>query len=347
MKLLTFSILAAPHSTLLLKTSIMQYRNFGKLNWKVSEIGYGMWGMAGWSGGEDKETEMALDRSVELGCNFFDTAYAYGAGKSENILANLLKRQSGKRLYTATKIPPKNHEWPSIKGSSIQDVFPAQHIIDYTERSLKNLGVETIDLQQFHVWEDAWSNEDEWKLAIEKLKKEGKIQGIGISVNRWEPNNCINTLHTGLIESIQVIYNIFDQNPEDELFPYCEKNNIAIIARVPFDEGSLTGTLNAQSTWDKGDFRNLYFCEENLIPTLERVRNLSNELPNNMTLPELSLRFIKHHPAVSTMIPGMRKIRNVENNMQIGSDKNEVFTKETLAVTRKHRWDRLPTKWSH
>ena len=347
MKLLTFSILAAPHSTLLLKTLIMQYRNFGKLNWKVSEIGYGMWGMAGWSGGEDKETEMALDRSVELGCNFFDTAYAYGAGKSENILANLLKRQSGKRLYTATKIPPKNHEWPSIKGSSIQDVFPAQHIIDYTERSLKNLGVETIDLQQFHVWEDAWSNEDEWKLAIEKLKKEGKIQGIGISVNRWEPNNCINTTHTGLIESIQVIYNIFDQNPEDELFPYCEKNNIAIIARVPFDEGSLTGTLNAQSTWDKGDFRNLYFCEENLIPTLERVRNLSNELPKNMTLPELSLRFIKHHPAVSTMIPGMRKIRNVENNMQIGSDKNEVFTEEILAFTRKHRWDRLPTKWSH
>lgn len=325
----------------------MQYRNFGKLNWKVSEIGYGMWGMAGWTGGEDKETEMALDKSVELGCNFFDTAFAYGAGKSENILAGLLKRHQSKRLYTATKIPPKNHQWPSIKGSSIQDVFPSQHIIDYTEKSLKNLGVETIDLQQFHVWEDAWSVEDEWKLAIEKLKQEGKIQGMGISVNRWEPTNCLKTLDTGLIESIQVIYNLFDQNPEDELFPYCEKNNIAIIARVPFDEGSLTGTLTLDSTWDKGDFRNLYFCKENLVPTIERVNALLKELPTGITLPELALRFIKHHPAVSTMIPGMRKIRNVENNMKIGHDKNEVFTREILAMTKKHRWDRIPTSWSH
>ena len=325
----------------------MQYRNFGKLNWKVSEIGYGMWGMAGWSGGEDKETELALDKSVELGCNFFDTAFAYGAGKSENILAALLKRHKSKRLYTATKIPPKNHQWPSIKGSSIQDVFPAQHIIDYTEKSLKNLGVETIDLQQFHVWEDAWSIEEEWKLAIEKLKKEGKIQGMGISVNRWEPTNCLKTLESGIIESIQVIYNLFDQNPEDELFPYCQQNNIAVIARVPFDEGSLTGTLTKDSSWEKGDFRNLYFCKENLIPTIERVNALSKELPAKITLPELALRFIKHHPAVSTMIPGMRKIRNVENNMKIGFDKNEVFTKEILTMTKKHRWDRIPTSWSH
>ena len=325
----------------------MKNRRFGRTNWQVSEMGYGMWGLAGWTGSDIQQVNESLDLAVDLGANFFDTAWGYAEGKSEEILGGLIKRNPEKKLYAATKIPPKNFIWPSKSHFKLADCFPASHIIEYTEKSLKNLGVEQIDLQQFHVWEDAWADQDEWKSAIEKLTKEGKVAHWGVSVNRWEPNNCLKTIETGLISSVQVIYNIFDQNPEDELFPYCEKNNIAIIARVPFDEGSLTGTLNAQSTWDKGDFRNLYFCEENLIPTLERVRNLSNELPNNMTLPELSLRFIKHHPAVSTMIPGMRKIRNVENNMQIGSDKNEVFTKETLAVTRKHRWDRLPTKWSH
>ena len=324
----------------------MQYRDFGKLNWKVSEVGYGMWGMAGWSGSDLLETEKALDRSVELGCNFFDTAYAYGAGKSEQILHSLIKRHPQKKLYTATKIPPKNHEWPSRKDAKIDEVFPVQHIIDYTKKSLRNLGVESIDLQQFHVWEDAWSELDEWKLCIEKLKKEGKVQSFGISVNRWEPTNCIKSLESGLIDSVQVIYNVFDQNPEDVLFPYCEKNKIAIIARVPFDEGSLTGTLNKDSKWEKGDFRNLYFCAQNLIPTIERVEALKLEL-KDMSLPEFALRFIKNHPAVSTMIPGMRKIRNVENNMKVGALTSSAMSPEMLAIAKKYRWDRVPTSWSH
>ncbi len=320
----------------------MQYRNFGKLNWKVSEVGYGMWGMAGWTESDDKETAIALDKSVELGCNFFDTAFAYGAGKSETILRDLLKRHPEKKLYTATKIPPKNLKWPPIKGSNMIDVFPIEHIVEYTEKSLKNLGVETIDLQQFHVWEDDWAKADNWKSAIEKLKREGKVQAFGISVNRWEPTNCVKAMETGLIDSIQVIYNIFDQSPEDELFPYCEKNGIAIIARVPFDEGSLTGTLTKDSKWDKGDWRNIYFCKENLDPTIDRVEDLKKIVPPGMTLPEMALKFIKHHPAVSTMIPGMRKIRNVENNMQIDKGLNP----EILAALRKHRWDRKPSSWS-
>jgi len=320
----------------------MHYRNFGKLNWKVSEIGYGMWGMAGWSGGDLKETEIALDKSVELGCNFFDTAFAYGAGKSEQILSDLIQRHPSKKLYAATKIPPKNHEWPSRKGINMNNVFPAEHIINYTEKSLKNLRVETIDLQQFHVWEDTWSDLDEWKKCIEKLKQEGKVQGFGISVNRWEPTNCIKSLDSGLIDAVQVIYNVFDQNPEDVLFPYCEKNNIAVIARVPFDEGSLTGTLSKDSKWEKGDFRNLYFCEENLLPTLERIESLKSEL-KDLNLPEFALRFIKSHSAVSTMIPGMRKIRNVEKNMKT----KEALSSEMLVIAKKYRWDRLPTSWSH
>ena len=324
----------------------MQYRKFGKLDWKVSEVGYGMWGMAGWTESDDKETAIALDRSVELGCNFFDTAWAYAAGKSERILADLLKRQAHKKLYTATKIPPKNLKWPTIKGSSIDEVYPVNHIVEYTEKSLKNLGVECIDLQQFHVWEDAWAQRDEWQSAVDKLKKEGKVQSMGISVNRWEPTNCLQTLETGLIDAIQVIYNIFDQSPEDELFPYCQQNNIAIIARVPFDEGSLTGTLSKESKWDKGDFRNIYFCAENLYPTIDRVEALRNALPVGTNLPEVALKFIQHHPAVSTMIPGMRKIRNVENNMRVGAADSLRLSPEMLALLRNHRWDRQPSAWS-
>ncbi|MCX6181423.1 MAG: aldo/keto reductase [Bacteroidetes bacterium] len=324
----------------------MQQRNFGKLNWKVSEVGYGMWGMAGWTESDDKETAIALDKSVELGCNFFDTAFAYGAGKSETILNALVKRHPEKKLYVATKIPPKNLKWPPIKGSNMIDVFPIEHIVEYTEKSLKNLGVETIDLQQFHVWEDDWAKADNWKSAIEKLKREGKVQAFGISVNRWEPTNCMKAMETGLIDAIQVIYNIFDQSPEDELFPYCQKNNIAIIARVPFDEGSLTGTLTKESKWDTGDWRNIYFCKDNLEPTIDRVEDLMKIIPAGMTLPEMALKFIQHHPAVSTMIPGMRKIRNVENNMKVGNDGSIGLSQETLALLRKHRWDRVPSSWS-
>ena len=322
----------------------MQYRKFGKLNWKVSEVGYGMWGLAGWTQLDDKETVKALDKSVELGCNFFDTAWDYGAGKSEQILAALLKRHAHKKLYVSTKIPPMNKKWPPVKGSSIDAVFPVKHLLEYTDKSLKNLQVESIDLMHFHVWEDEWSERDEWKLVVEKLKKEGKVKSFGISVNRWEPANCLNTLDTGLIDAVQVIYNIFDQSPEDELFPYCKKNNIAVIARVPFDEGSLTGALTKETQWEEGDWRNIYFCGENLNPTVDRVGELKKVLPSGMTLAELALKFIKANPVVSTMIPGMRKVRNVESNMNISDA--AVLNPDLFNLLKKHRWDRQPTSWS-
>jgi aryl-alcohol dehydrogenase-like predicted oxidoreductase len=323
----------------------MQYRTFGKLGWRVSEIGYGMWGMAGWTGSDDELSSRALDRAVDLGCNFFDTAWAYGAGKSEKILAGLLKRHRDKQLYVATKIPPKNNEWPSLKSVGIDAVFPAEHILSYTEKSLKNLNIECIDLLQFHVWEDDWVETEEWQQTIIKLKQEGKVKSFGISVNRWEPTNCLTALATGLIDSVQVIYNIFDQSPEDELFPYCQEHNIAVIARVPFDEGSLTGALTAESSWPANDFRSIYFGPENLAATLARVEQLKQIVPENMTLAELALRFINQHPAVSTIIPGMRQLKNVENNMAV-SDAPPLNI-ELLNEIRKHRWDRIPTAWSN
>jgi aryl-alcohol dehydrogenase-like predicted oxidoreductase len=322
----------------------MQYRRFGRTNWNVSEIGYGMWGLAGWTGADQQEIEKSLARSVELGCNFFDTAWAYAEGKSETILGNLMKQHPGKKLYFATKIPAKNFKWPSRPEYTLEECFPASHIIEYTEKSLKNLQVECIDLQQFHVWEDGWANHDEWKKAVEKLKKDGKVKHFGISVNRWEPDNVLNTLQTGLIDAVQVIYNIFDQAPVDNLFPLCRKLDIGVIARVPFDEGTLTGTLTKDTKFPANDWRSTYFVPENLIPSVDRAEALMPLIPPSMTMAELALRFILANDDVHTIIPGMRKLRNVEAN--VASSDGKKLEKSLQAKLVGHRWDRTPTKWS-
>ncbi len=322
----------------------MQYRKFGRIGWQVSEIGYGMWGLAGWTGSDDKESERSLDIAIEKGCNFFDTAWGYGSGKSEQILGKLLKRHPEKRLYLATKIPPKNFTWPSRRGFTLDECFPPDHIREYTEKSLKNLNVETIDLQQFHVWEDSWATDERWQRTVEDLKKEGKIQAMGISVNRWEPENCLNSLRTGLIDAVQVIYNIFDQAPEDELFPLCQQLNIGIIARVPFDEGTLTGTLTKDTQFPAGDWRSTYFVPENLHASVDHADRLKPLLPSEMTLPEMALRFILSNPGVHTTIPGMRKENHVKANTQTSDGKG--LPAELLQKLKSHRWDRQPTSWS-
>ncbi|MEZ0540613.1 aldo/keto reductase [Fibrella arboris] len=322
----------------------MQYRTFGRTGWQVSEIGYGMWGLAGWTGSDKAEVLRALQRSVELGCNFFDTAWGYAEGVSEQILGQLLRDNADKKLYAATKIPPKNRVWPSRADFSIDDVFPPDYIVEYTERSLKNLGVEQIDLMQFHVWEDAWAERDEWKQVIEQLTKAGKVAAWGVSVNRWEPDNCLDTLRTGLIDGVQVIYNIFDQNPEDNLFPLCRELNIGVIARVPFDEGTLTGTFTKETTFPADDWRSTYFVPENLNSSVDHADALKPLVPPGMTMPELALRFILANPDVATTIPGMRQIRNVEANCA-ASDGN-ALPAELLEELKAHRWDRTPTEWS-
>jgi aryl-alcohol dehydrogenase-like predicted oxidoreductase len=318
--------------------STMRLRTFGRLGWRVSEIGYGMWGMAGWTGSDDAESGRALDRAIELGCNFFDTAYAYGEGRSERLLRDARARHRGTRLYAATKVPPKNRRWPGRAETPVGDVFPYDYIVRMTQESRQNLGVERIDLQQFHVWTDEWVHDDGWKRAVEDLKKDGAIEGFGISVNRWEPANVLAALDTGLVDSVQVVYNIFDQAPEDELFVECQKRNVGVIARVPFDEGSLTGAMSADDRWPDGDWRNLYFTPENLRKTLERVERLKPLVPPGGTLPELALRFILHHPAVSTTIPGMRRARHVEANLAAGSALP--LAPDAIAALRAHRWDR-------
>jgi aryl-alcohol dehydrogenase-like predicted oxidoreductase len=322
----------------------MRLRGFGRTGWMVSEIGYGMWGLAGWSGSDDAETMQSLERAVELGCDFFDTAWAYGDGHSERLLGQLVRAHPDKRLYVATKIPPKNGKWPARPEYALDAVFPPDHIRRYAESSLKNLGLGQIDLLQFHVWDDSWSEDEGWQRAIDDLKREGLVQAVGLSLNRWEPENGIRTLQTGLIDAVQVIYNIFDQAPEDRLFPVCRELDVAVIARVPFDEGTLTGQLRLDSRWPEGDWRNLYFGPDNLKASVARAAALRPLIPAGGTMPELALRFILSNPDVSTVIPGMRKMRHVESNL--GASEKGALEPDLIERLRAHRWDRRPAPWS-
>lgn len=322
----------------------MRYRKFGRMAWEVGEMGYGMWGMGGWTGSDDQESLGSLQRAVDLGCNFFDTAWGYGEGHSERLLGELVRLNPEKKLYTATKIPPKNFRWPSRREYSVDECFPPDHIEEFVHKSLENAGLENFDLVQFHTWEDSWIEDDRWIKKKDELRSQGLFHAVGISLNRWEPWNGVKAVQSGLIDAVQVIYNIFDQAPEDELFPTCQEHDVAVIARVPFDEGTLTGTLTSQSTWPKGDWRNTYFVPENLMQSVGRADKLKEILPSGMTLPDMALRFILSNPAVSTVIPGMRKLLHVEANMAT-SDAGPL-PGSLIEKLRQHRWDRRPTEWS-
>lgn len=322
----------------------MKYRKFGRIGWQVSEIGYGMWGMGGWTGSDDEESLAALQRSVDLGCNFFDTAWVYGNGRSEGLLGKLVKANPDKRLYTATKVPPKNLQWPTLPEYSLEDCYPPDHIEEYVHKSLANAGIESFDLVQLHTWNDDWADRRSWSDKFDDLMRQGLIGSCGISINRWEPWNGIKAVKTGRIDSVQVIYNIFDQNPEDELFPACREMDVAVIARVPFDEGTLTGTITKETTFPEEDWRHVYFAPENLIPSVDRAEALKPLIPEGSSMPEMALRFILSEPAVSTIIPGMRKIKNVEAN--IAASDAGPLPDELVAKLREHRWVRKPAPWS-
>jgi aryl-alcohol dehydrogenase-like predicted oxidoreductase len=322
----------------------MNYRRFGRTGWNVSEIGYGMWGMGSWSGSDDAESLEALQLALDLGVNFFDTALAYGEGRSEHLLGDLVRQNPEKRFYTATKIPPKCRQWPSRRGFTLDDNYPPEFIEASVHQSLENLGLESMDLIQFHTWEDDWIKDDRWAKKLDELRRQKLIRAVGISINRWEPSNGVRAVRSGLIDAVQVIYNIFDQNPEDELFPACQEKDVAVIARVPFDEGTLTGTLTLESRWPEGDWRNSYFVPENLKASVEHAEALRPLVPQGMMMPEMALRFILNNPVVSTIIPGMRKERNVHSN--IAASDAGPLPLELYNQLRDHRWDRKPTDWS-
>jgi aryl-alcohol dehydrogenase-like predicted oxidoreductase len=322
----------------------MKYRKLGRTGFNVSDISYGLWGMSGWSGSDDKQSLDSLQLSVDSDCNFFDTAWAYGEGKSDGLLGEIMAGNSKKRLYAASKIPPKNDKWPALPGYKYEDVFPPDHVLRYADLIRKQLRVDSIDVLQFHVWDDGWTDNPEFRSTVEKLKDGGWIKHFGLSLNRWEPENGIKALHTGLVDVVQVIYNIFDQAPEDKLFPVCQELNIGIIARVPLDEGSLGGKMTLKTRFPKDDWRSGYFGPENLRPTIARVEKLEKIVPAGMTLPEMALRFILSHPAVSTTIIGMRDAKHVREN--IAASDAGPLPSSLLDELKHHRWDRKPAHWS-
>lgn len=318
----------------------MRYRKLGRTGFEVSEIGYGAWGIGGkqWLGGNDDESLRALRRAIELGLNFIDTALAYGEGHSEELVGQIL-RETKQRIYVATKVPPKNRLWPARPGIGIEEVFPYDYIVKCTDQSLRNLKCETLDLQQLHVWNPEWIDRDEWRRAFEELKKSGKVRAVGISINDHQPDSALDIVRSGVIDTVQVIYNIFDQSPQKNLFPLTQQMNIGVLARVPLDEGSLTGTITESTTFAPDDFRSFYFRSDRKKQVVQHVNALRHDLESvNGSLPEIALRFCLSHPAVSTVIPGMRRVRNAEMNTAV-SDAGPL-DEAVLNTLKRHAWDR-------
>ena len=318
----------------------MQYRRLGRTNFEVSAIGYGAWGISGaqWMGARDEESLAALSLAVSLGLNFIDTALAYGDGHSEQLVGRVVRESAGK-IYVATKVPPKNRLWPARAGIPLQQVFPEDYIVQSTETSLRNLGLETIDLQQLHVWNHEWTGRDEWRNAFDRLKRSGKVRAVGVSINDHQPDTALDLIDTGLIDTVQVIYNIFDQSPQQRLFPKCIEKDIGVLARVPFDEGSLTGNIRASTTFPPGDFRNHYFRGDRKQQVEEHIGALLNDLQiTRDKLPETALGFCISHPAVSTAIPGMRSRRSVEANCRVPDE--GALSPDVLDRLKHHAWTR-------
>jgi len=319
----------------------MNHRVLGRTGFDVGEIGYGAWGIGGsqWIGATDKESLAALRRAIDSGVNLIDTALAYGDGKSEQLVGRAIE-DAGRKIFIATKVPPKNRLWPARPGIGIDEVFPYDYIVSSAEKSLGNLRVEAIDLLQLHVWNPDWIGRDAWRRAFETLKASGKVRYVGISINDYQPDSAIGIIETGLIDTVQVIYNIFDQTPERALFPACLQHNIGVLARVPFDEGSLTGRIDETTVFPDSDFRNYYFRGDRKKQVAHRVRSIVSDLgmEDVNRLPEIAIRFCLSHPAVSTVIPGMRTVRNAERNAAVGDGRG--LSAEQRAVVAKHRWER-------
>lgn len=318
----------------------MHRRTLGKTGLEISVLGYGAWGIGQsmWIGADDDESMRALARAIELGVNFIDTAYVYGDGHSERLVGRAV-READEVVHVATKIPPKNRIWPAPAGVRAEEAYPAEHIIRCTEESLERLGVDTIDVQQFHVWSDEWVGQGDWLDGIEQLKRDGKIRFFGVSINDHEPANAIRLVESGHVDTVQVIYNVFDQSPEDELFPAVTSANVGVIVRVPFDEGALTGRITPDTEFPEGDFRRTYFKDDRREQVWERAQAIAADAGVTVDeLAETALRFVVTHPAVSCAIPGMRSLRNVERN--VAAVAKGPLSESEVAALRRHRWVR-------
>jgi aryl-alcohol dehydrogenase-like predicted oxidoreductase len=317
----------------------MQYRKLGKTGFEVSEIGFGGWGIGGawWSGANDDESLRSMKLALDLGVNFFDTAPNYGDGRSEQLIGAAIRGWPG-RVYAATKVNPKNMKWPAVPGTPLAEVFPAAWIIESTEKSLKNLGVEQIDIQLLHVWLDAWADQDEWKEACLKLKAQGKVRSFGVSLNYpLKPDYGARAIGTGLIDCCEVVYNIYERAPEESLFPLALSQKVGIIVKSPLDEGALTGKITPATVFPEGSFQDFYFHGDRKQEVERRAKALEFLLHDGCeTLSEAALRFCLSHPAVSTIIVGNRKPEHAQANVR-ASDKGSLPAAD-LAQLKDHAW---------
>lgn len=323
----------------------MQTRPLGLTGYSISQLGFGAWGLGAdmWRGVADSDARAALREAVDRGITFFDTAAAYGNGHSERLIGAELKSEiKAGRVVVATKVPPRNQQWPGAADSPVARVFPAQHIAASTERSLKNLGVEALSLQQLHVWHDEWLQDPEWQASYEqilRLKREGKVLHWGISINDHAPQTALRALEDPVFETAQVIYNIYDRSPERALFQLARTKPLGVIARVPFDEGALTGQIRADTKFPAGDWRAGYFAGDRPAEAERRAKALAQLLDDKVrTLPELALRFCITSPVVSTVIPGMRRAAHVQAN--VAAVEQGPLPPQLISQLAAHAWEK-------
>lgn len=317
----------------------MIYRTLGKTNLKVSEVGFGAWAIGGnWGEQSEKDSINALHKSIDLGVNFIDTAAGYGNGKSERIIAEVLKERKDE-IIVATKTPPAPGPWPPSPYCKIENRFSESYIRRNVEERLRNLQTECIDLLQLHTWTRAWNKNPEPLLILRKLREEGKIKFIGLSTPEDDQNSVIDLMREGFVDVVQVIYNIFEQEPAAELLPVALETHTGIIVRVVFDEGVLTGKYNVNSKFAEGDFRNNYFAGDRLERAVQRVKKIKEDIiDSGLSMPQIALKFGLSHKAVSTVITGIRNVHQAE--MNIGVSKMPALSDEIMEKLRKHEWRR-------
>jgi aryl-alcohol dehydrogenase-like predicted oxidoreductase len=317
----------------------MRYRKLGKTGVDVSEIGFGAWGIGGawWAGANNDESLASMCAAFELGVNFVDTAPNYGDGLSEELVGKAIASWPS-RIYVSTKVNPMNFKWPAAPGTPISEVFPKEWIVGSAEKSLKRLGIECLDLLLLHVWLDEWAALDEWKEAFAQLKQQGKVAAFGLSLNYpLEPDYGAEAIATGLIDACEVTYNIWEQGPEDALFPLALEKQVAIIVKSPLDEGALTGKITPDTAFEPGSFQDFYFSGNRRQEVAERAERLKFLLRDDGdTLAQAALRFCLSHPAVTTVVTGMRKPHHARENIA-ASDRGPLPA-DDLAALKAHAW---------
>lgn len=319
----------------------MKYRDLGRTGLVVSEIGFGGWAIGGsWGPQSESDSVQALHRALDLGVTLIDTAAGYGNGHSERVIGKVLKeRGAWGRVAVATKLPPAAGPWPPSPYCRAEERYGEEHLRRSLEQSLTNLGTDCVDVLQLHTWTRAWNRDPSPLRVLRELKKEGKLRFIGISTPEHDQNALVQPIREGWLDVVQVIFNIFEQEAAAELLPAAAEAGVGVIARMPFDEGALTGKYTEETRFDESDFRSRYFMGDRLLRVVREVAKVKEDLAGTgFSLPEAALKFVLANPAVSLTIPGMRNVRQAEANLAVAERPD--LPPELLLKLRRHNWRR-------